>query len=144
MLTRRFAGRWRVQAPLSEGDGGAPPRVAVLDPLALQRLRDLDPNGASRLMERVVKAFDNSAARLVPLLRTAGAGADVAGIRHVAHTLKSSSASIGAVKLSQMCAEMEAMARQGVMGGMTEKIAALATEITAVLEALKHTLDSPP
>ena len=33
-------------------------RVAVLDVEALDRLRELDPNGQSRLLERVLPAFD--------------------------------------------------------------------------------------
>lgn len=136
-----------LQAPVTP-DGGpaggqAPrPPAAALDPEALQRLRELDPSGSSKLMERVVKAFDGSVARLLPQLRQAQAVGDAAGIRQVAHTLKSSSASIGAVKLSQLCAEMEALAREGRTDGMPERIAALATETAAVLEALKHTLDS--
>ena len=113
MLTRDTADRSRAPAPTPDGaasGAAASSSAAGLDPEALQRLRELDPTGASKLMERVVKAFNSSAAGLVPQLHAAQAAADAAGIRHVAHTLKSSSASIGAVKLSHLCAEMEAMA----------------------------------
>lgn len=115
--------------------------VTVLDPAALERLRELDPSGTSKLMERVVRAFNGSIDRLVPQLHTAHAAADWAGVRHVAHTLKSSSASVGAVKLSSLCAEMEIMARQGQSTGMDRQITALCAEISAVLEALAQTLD---
>ena len=118
-------------------------RVAVLDPAALDRLRELDPSGASRLMERVVRAFNGSIDRLVPQLQAAQAAADWAGVRHVAHTLKSSSASVGAVKLSELCAEMELMARQGQSFGMDQQIATLCAEISAVSEALAKMLDRP-
>jgi HPt (histidine-containing phosphotransfer) domain-containing protein len=118
--------------------------VARLDPQALQRLRELDPTGAGKLMERLAKAFDASVARLLPQLLAAQAAGEAAGIRHVAHTLKSPSASIGAVKLSRMCAEMELMARQGRTDGMDEKVAALSTELSAVQAALKDALVSSP
>ena len=149
MLNRHLSHRHCLQAPIPDApdtdSGAAPsPPAAMLDPLALQRLRDLDPTGASKLMERVVQAFSSSVARFVPQLYAAQAAADAAGIRHVAHTLKSSSSSVGAIKLSQMCADMEAMVRQGQTEGMHEKIVALSTEITAVLDALRHTLDSHP
>jgi len=146
MLIRDPSNRSPLQAAMPDGaaSGASSSSAAVLDAEALQRLRELDPTGASKLMERVVKAFSSSAARLVPQLHAAQAAADAAGIRHVTHTLKSSSASIGAVKLSHLCAEMEAMARQGQIDGMHEQVAALCTEIAAVLDALKHTLDSPP
>lgn len=123
---------------------GGSSAVAELDPEALLRLRELDPTGASKLMERVVSAFNGSSARLVLQLEAAKVGPDAAVIRHVAHTLKSSSASVGAVKLSRLCAEMEAMARQGRTEDMEEAIAALCIEVSAVLEALKRLLDSPP
>lgn len=125
-------------APPSAAAG--PAERVVLDPEALQRLRDLDPSGSSRLMERVASAFDASAARLVPQLHAAQAAGDAAGIRHVAHTLKSSSASIGAVKLSQLCAEMEGLARNGRIEGMNDRIAELSAEVAAALEALRHSL----
>ena len=127
-------------APLPD----APDAVALLDSDALGRLRELDPSGTSKLLERVVTAFNGSSARLMAQLQGARAGPDMPAIRHVAHTLKSSSASVGAVKLSRLCAEMEAMAREGLTDGMDEAIAAVGTEVSAVLEALKRLLDSPP
>jgi HPt (histidine-containing phosphotransfer) domain-containing protein len=95
-------------------------------------------------MERVATAFDTSAARLLPQLLAAQAAGDAEGIRHVAHTLKSSAASVGAVKLSRMCAEMEQQAKQGQVDGTNESISALSTELAAVLAVLKLALVSSP
>ena len=138
----------RVYAPLLDAAGGstagASPSGVALDPQALQRLRDLDPTGTGKLMERVANAFETAAARLLPQLRAAQAAADAEGIRHVAHTLKSSSASIGAVKLSRLCAEMELLAKQGQIDGTHEAVDALASELAAVLAVLKLVLLSPP
>jgi len=86
--------------------------ASVLDAGAIERLRELDPRGEGQLIERVVGAFETSVGRLIPQLHDAQRAGDLAGIRHVAHTLKSSSASVGAMKLSQMCAHTEAMIRQ--------------------------------
>lgn len=113
------------------------PAACQLDPDALRRLRDLDPSGSSRLVERVFSAFEQSVARLRPQLLAAAGTGDAGGMRHVAHTLKSSSASIGAIKLSLLCAEMEARAREGLVLGMTERTDELCAELDAVLEALK-------
>ena len=65
----------------------------------------------------------------------------MAAIRHVAHTLKSSSASIGAVKLSQLCADIETMSREGRIDGLPEAMSAFDSEVNAVLDALKPLLD---
>jgi signal transduction histidine kinase/CheY-like chemotaxis protein len=111
-----------------------------LDPQALQRLRDLDPNGANRLLERVVQAFEASTGRLMPQLDEAVAASDLAGVRHVAHTLKSSSASIGALKLSALCADIEGMVRAATTEGLCERVAAMHDEIDSVRSSLRALL----
>jgi HPt (histidine-containing phosphotransfer) domain-containing protein len=135
----------RTLVPRSAEAGAARSSPAVLlDPQALQRLHDLDPTGATKLMDRVVAAFGASVARLIPLLHSAQKAGDAAAVRLVAHTLKSSSSSVGAVRLSQLCADMEAAAKQGRTAELPEAIAALSTEVTAVLDALEHTHHSYP
>lgn len=121
--------------PSTDDDGTLP---AGLDAQALERLRELDPTGSARLLERVFQAFETSAARLMPQLQASRAAADPAGIRHVAHTLKSSSASIGALALSQHCAQVEAMARDGQLDGIDARVQALADEVENVLQAIRE------
>ena len=129
----------------SESEGVAEPQPGgarvVLDPQALERLRELDPEGHSKLLSRVAGAFGTSVARLLPQMTTAFEARDMAAIRHVAHTLKSSSASIGAVKLSQLCADIETMSREGRIDGLPEAMSAFDSEVNAVLDALKPLLD---
>jgi HPt (histidine-containing phosphotransfer) domain-containing protein len=129
--------RYWVIAFFNDHSQDMPPTATTLDPAALQRLHDLDPSGASRLVERVFVAFEDSIRRLRPQLLDALARGDANGLRHVAHTLKSSSASIGAIKLSQLCAEMESMTRDGQTDGMADRTHELCAEIDAVLAALK-------
>ena len=117
------------------------PVPAVLDAQALDRLRELDPKGENRLIERVLQAFETSVARLGPQLEASRRSGDRAGIRHVAHTLKSSSASIGALTLSQQCASIEAMIRQESTEDLDGPLAALSAELDAVLQALRSVLD---
>ncbi len=116
---------------------------AALDEAALGRLRDLDPTGANQLMSRVLTAFDTSLARLMPQLLQAQGTQDCNAIRHVAHTLKSSSASIGALNLSKLCTELEAAARSGELDGLDASINAMRAETDVVLVALKQALAAP-
>jgi hypothetical protein len=116
--------------------------AADLDAQALAALRALDPAGEARLMQRVVRAFENSAARLVPQMHAALAAGDEAGVRHVAHTIKSSSASVGAMVLSRRCAEVEAMIRDDRVVDLGRHVADLAAEIDAVLVALRRLPDA--
>jgi PAS domain S-box-containing protein len=132
-------------APADAGDSGSPSApAAVLDTESLNRLRDLDPNGENKLMERVVAAFENSITRLMPQLAEALSSNQLAGIRHVAHTLKSSSASIGALKLSKICADVESKARLQQTDGLAERASELQSEVEVVRVALKHMLKSSP
>lgn len=112
--------------------------AAQLDPEAIARLRALDPSGASKLLERVVKAFSTSLDHLLPALARARSGdtLDLSVIRHVSHTLKSSSASLGATALSARCADIEAMVREGRVEGLPEQLDAMLLDIQQVRSAL--------
>lgn len=127
------------------GPSALPSAAEGLDHAALERLRELDPSGAARLLERVFQAFETSLARLLPTLLDAQSRGDLDGIRHVAHTLKSSSASIGALRLAQLCAEIEHMIRQGcnelpVLSPLVDQVRA---ESAVVLRTLAQALDRP-
>ena len=108
----------------------------VLDAEALARLRELDPSGKSRLLERVLRAFETSAARLGEQFTDARARSDMQGIRHVVHTLKSSSASIGAMTLARICAEIESSIREQAFAGLSPRLDAMDRELVAVLQAV--------
>ncbi len=116
----------------------APSPAALLDPEAIARLRELDPGGSNKLLERVVAAFSTSLDRLLPDLARARAGAsiDLAVVRHVSHTLKSSSASLGAQTLSTRCSDIESMVREGRTEGLSEQLDAMLQDIQQVRTAL--------
>ena len=99
------------QGSTAPGAASAGVASSVLDPAALARLAELDPKGENHLLQRVLQAFQASAARLRPQADTARQNGDRAGVRLVVHTLKSSSASIGAMHLSQLCAQIETTIR---------------------------------
>jgi HPt (histidine-containing phosphotransfer) domain-containing protein len=117
------------------------PAETELDAAALNNLRELDPQGTAGLLVRVVQAFDISAQRLVPQLEVAVQAGDMSGVRHVAHTLKSSSASVGALTLSRCCAELEAQARESRSEGLAERAAVLIHEVAAARRALHRLVD---
>lgn len=107
-----------------------------LDPAALARLAELDPNGQSRLIERVLRAFQASVARMRPQAEAARDSGDRNAIRLVAHTLKSSSASIGALRLSQLCAQIETAIRLDTDDDLSAPLAALSAALDGALQAI--------
>ena len=122
----------------------SPSPTPVLDEAALQRLRDLDPEGKSRLLERVLRAFEGSVARLGAQLVEARAKNDMQSVRHAVHTLKSSSASVGALRLSRLCAEIEAAVRQEAFADLPPLLDDVDRELAVVLQAVLPMRGSPP
>jgi len=141
----------RLHAPAESSESGAAafkPTAAqasaestpVLDPAALARLTELDPTGENHLLQRVLQAFRASVARLRPQADAARLSGDQAGLRLVAHTLKSSSASIGAMHLSQLCAQIETMIRTASGENLEAHLDMLNAELDGVLVAIDQLL----
>jgi HPt (histidine-containing phosphotransfer) domain-containing protein len=114
--------------------------VSMLDAAALGRLRDLDPSGDNRVMERVMRAFESSLAKLLAQAEAAQASHDHAAMRHVAHTLKSSSASVGALELSRRCAEIEMHLREHRHADLAPHVRGLRAEGGRVMRAVQALL----
>lgn len=118
----------------------APVGPRVLDAQALANLAQLDPTGASKLLLRVLTAYRGSLARSMPQLAAARAPLDLITLKLVTHTLKSSSASVGALKLSALCGAAELALRENRLDGLPCILDALMAEAvhvdTAVLQLL--------
>ena len=91
--------RGGAQAPR---DGGS---VSHAD--ALARLQALDPQGASGLVERVLRTYAHSLEQLGDAMGAALLAGDVVEVGKHAHTLKSPSGSVGASRLAALCASLE-------------------------------------
>ncbi|MDE2368112.1 MAG: Hpt domain-containing protein [Burkholderiales bacterium] len=108
-------------------DSGAPdPTPAALDPAALDKLRELDPQGRHGLLERVMTTYVNSLLRILGLLEAEATRGDVETVARLAHQLKSSSASIGAMPLSRAAAEVERELRAASAGSSADASVAIA------------------
>jgi histidine phosphotransfer protein HptB len=109
----------------------------VLDGDALRRLAELDPGGRNGLLPRVLQTFETSLRRLLQQLQQARMADDSAAMRHVAHTLKSSAASVGALQLSRICADIERVIRQAepeALPALLDDMVAHGDRVLAVLE----------
>jgi HPt (histidine-containing phosphotransfer) domain-containing protein len=136
----------RVRAPDGAPHGGGASTDAalvVLDPAALARLSELDPTGSNQLVQRVLQAFQTSVARLRPQAEAARLTRDHSAIRLVAHTLKSSSASIGALALSALCAHIEAQIRSDPGADQGANLDALGVALDEALRAIELQLKGP-
>lgn len=110
--------------------------LATLDAAALARLRELDPDGRHGVLARVLAAFETSLARMLVQLRAELDTGDAGVVAGVAHTLKSSSASVGALALAASCAAVERRLRSGAPGDLHDDVERLVTEGEAALRAV--------
>jgi PAS domain S-box-containing protein len=114
------------------------PASAALDHAAIARIRDMERRGADRLLERLVETYLASSARLMGEAEAALEGGDGAALRQAAHTLKSSSANLGATELARRCDEIERLARADRLVDARADWTALADEYERVKHALQE------
>jgi len=112
----------------------------VLDAACMAELRALDPDGKAQLVKRVLATYQASLAKLVAQLQLARADGAWDQVSRVAHTLKSSSASIGALALSSLCADIERLLRAGDSGAALALIDPFQAEVRRVDDAVGQTL----
>lgn len=117
-----------------------PAGALKLDEQALARLHELDPEGRHGVVMRVMRAFETSLERQLAQLVTAREHGDAATIGKLAHTLKSSSASVGALALSALCGEIERRVRGGETAALWPLVENLLSEGEAALGAVRAML----
>ena len=88
--------------------------------------------------------FVKQSQEMVETLRCAIEQHDAQTVFRTAHTLKSSSANVGAVGLAEHCKTLEAMGRQNHIGNAEGLFAKIEAEYAAVLTVLNAELKKNP
>ena len=95
----------------------APAARADLDPTALSALSALAAGRSDDAMGRVVATYLAHTPNLIAAMKQALANADPDALAGAAHSLKSSSAQIGAQRLADLAQEAERLGRAGLLDG---------------------------
>jgi len=103
----------------------SPPGHAPLDAAAVAALRALQRPGQPDVVGRVMRAYLGSAPPLLEALRIAVTQGDAAATHQAVHSLRSSSANIGALHLASLCREMESAARTRALDGAGRMLPAI-------------------
>jgi signal transduction histidine kinase/DNA-binding response OmpR family regulator/CBS domain-containing protein/HPt (histidine-containing phosphotransfer) domain-containing protein len=93
--------------------------VPSIDAKILQNLREYDDEDEP-FVNILIETYLNEAPQHLDGIRTGVQSEDAKLLKESAHTLKSSSAQLGAMKFSQLCKEMEYMGRMGMETDSTE------------------------
>ena len=120
------------EVPRSSAPEGAH-AAAVIDRTVLERLTT---TMGSAFVAELIDTFGEDARDLVTALRRALAEADVDAFRRAAHSLKSTSESLGAGGLAALARGLETMARTGSLEGAAERLDPLVAGYEAATRAL--------
>lgn len=123
---------------MSEDGTDAP---AVIEPAVLQRLRDL---GGETLLGRMIDLFLENAPLRVRAASAAVDADDAHALEHAVHSLRSSAANLGALRLQAMAARIEVHARAGdraAAAGLVRELEPLFNEARSILHATREELD---
>lgn len=120
----------------------AAPETPALDADTLARLkRDLDPEGRHDIVPRVLRTYEASLQSMTQRLEEIRGSGDLEALRQVAHKMKSSSASVGALPLAGVCTEVERSVREGRPLDMPRAVETLLAEGRRALAAVRAMLD---
>jgi FOG: HPt domain len=107
----------------------------ILDDAVLAELRE-STGGDDDFVRELVDAYVGEATGYLDAMTAAAAAADAAAIVRPSHTLKSSSATMGAMRLSAICRGIEEAARAGRSDGLAADVEQARVTWAATLEAL--------
>jgi CheY-like chemotaxis protein len=120
--------------PSPTAPGQAPP--SALDAEAFAALKELYNDADSLALLQIFAQFIQDTSVRIDTLRATAAADDALGLARAAHGLKSSSASLGALRMAALCQDIEQLGQAGTGVAALALVAQLASEFLRVQQAL--------
>ena len=109
-----------------------------LDSGALDNIRALQREGAPDILGKIISIYFDTSAGQIQALRIAVSSQDTAEIGNIAHSLRSSSANLGAVRLSRYLKEMEKKSRENELAGIEQLMVEVDSTYPQVCQQLQR------
>jgi CheY-like chemotaxis protein len=116
------------------------PNSSTQNPIDANILRSFSKTvgkNASKIVPKLIGCYLEDAPQLLQAIKTAASIGDAEALFQGSHTLKSSSAAMGATNLANLCQDLEAMSRAGNIVGAFEKVRLIEAEYERVKAALQ-------
>jgi two-component system sensor histidine kinase/response regulator len=128
----------RSQPPSPKGPGpqGQASTSGIVDSTALERLVKITADDPG-LLTGLIDTFLDEVPRLVEGARRGLQQGQAEEVRRAGHTLKSTGATFGAMRFSELSRSLESLAMSGTLDGAAELIARIEAEYQAVRIALE-------
>lgn len=101
--------------------------MGAVDPATLQKL-ERDLGGEADVMRELIDTFLGEAPGLLAVMREGATHGRQRDINRAAHSLKSTAATFGAARLSQMCRELEELSARDVPADAAARAQAIERE----------------
>jgi two-component system, sensor histidine kinase and response regulator len=111
--------------------------LPVLDGEALAAIRALDPANGDAVVAQVLDSWLSSTPGLVEQIRSGSARGDAATASRAAHSIKSSSASVGAMRLADAARALELTTKRGAQAEIGARLAEFCREYEIARTALQ-------
>lgn len=110
---------------------------SFVDSSALEKIAALQRDGHPSILHKVITMYFQSSADLLEKIREAIASGDGPTVNRAAHTLKSSSANLGAFGLADLCKKMELLGKANTLQDAGTLLSSIERQYEGVEEALK-------
>ena len=113
----------------------------IFDEHALDQYREFWGEEAPEVIRELLTMFLQQTPSQVETIQSAFQTGDLATVRRVAHTLKSSSGSVGAYALAELCRQVEDLAAHGQGAALSPLVPQLVEIATMTTQVLREYLD---
>jgi len=128
--------RWGNAVSTSRAQQESVAASASIDLEIINDLRRLQDDTNTNILLEMVGLFCEDAPGHVSAIADAIANSDAGALEHAAHRLRGSSASLGAVRLAELCKSLEQLGRSNSTTGAEETLTLVEAEMTCVTAAL--------
>jgi len=109
-----------------------------IDKSALYRIKAVQQPGKPDLVEKIINLYINDAQSLCHNIHEAVGKGDPQALSKAAHSLKSSSANVGAIKLASLCKDLETLGKANTLGNAQEIVNQMDSEYKRVIATLSQ------
>jgi len=126
-----------LQAPPDNQQSNVPDTPSI-DPGAIRNLRELNPGDDGEFLREIIGIYIDDTPNRIAELKKAMATGDVPLFTRAAHTIKGSSANVGAIALKGVAERMEMLSRREGLGGMPPLVADCEAEFARAAGELRR------
>ena len=114
----------------------APETVTTLEFSAIEQIRSLARGDGQALLDKIVGLYCEAVPQMLTSMQEAARRGDCIALQRAAHALRTSSQNVGAMRLAQLCRDLENGARGGTI--RFDRLTALEFEFDSVLNKLRR------